>query len=130
MYTLIDISNTGCTDPKNFTKKYKQMQNLNCLLQSLGLRAQVTEYVVKKMREQDITNFDFGTHYTGDQRMWKMEFASDTSDSWLKDDEPLYHALHDVDQLPIYAKLSETIELPKKKIITLDPEYKNTYFIL
>ena len=99
-------------------------------MQSLGLRAQVTEYVVKKMRKQDITNFDFGTHYTGDQRIWKMEFASDTSDSWLKDDEPLYHALHDVDQLPIYAKLSETIELPKKKIITLDPEYKNTYFIL
>lgn len=128
MYTLVDITNTGVTDPKNFTKQYRRSQNLSCVLQSLGLRAQIIEYTVTKLKKQSIENFEFGTSFEGDHRVWKLVFASEQPDTWSNGDDLLFHAINDVNGLPIYAKLSETAEFIKYKLVTDDIEYKNTYF--
>jgi hypothetical protein len=71
--TLVDITDTGITRVRdNNTKEYHQQQNLNVLLQTISLRTQPLEPVVKIYPElsqmSDLeSNFGFGNVFSDDR---------------------------------------------------------------
>lgn len=128
MYTLVDITDTNKTDPKNFTLKYKQAQNLSCVLQTLGLRSQIVYYQVKNLKKQDMAKFNFGSGVQGEHRIWKLEFASEHRDTWQLNDDLLFHAKKDLNYLPVYTDLKETTTIHRNAIVTTGSDIINTYF--
>ena len=61
-YTLVDITNTGVNDPQK-TKAYNQYQNLNTLIQCIGLRALPMLLESKLLENQDLSEYQFGSKY-------------------------------------------------------------------
>ena len=59
-YTLIDITNTNVNQYKDQIIQSNQQQNLNTLIQSIGLRSQPINPEVSVLMAQDIVNFGFG----------------------------------------------------------------------
>ena len=59
-YTLVDITNTN--HHKSTVKKHRflQQQNLNTLIQTIGLRSQPLEPSVDQLMTQDIVKYGFG----------------------------------------------------------------------
>ena len=60
-YTLVDITDTGNSDPKGNTATFKQAQNLNSLIQTLSLRTQLILSSVSLYTSQDLNDYDFGS---------------------------------------------------------------------
>ena len=111
VYTLIDITDTGVTDPRGTTMPFKQAQNLNSIFQALGMRTQLVLSSVNKMEDQDLADYNFGINYEGNHTVWIFKFASETAGAWKKGDNPVYHAEIDVQGVPVYTDLQETVSV-------------------
>ena len=64
-YTLVDITNTNVNQSGKLAGKANQQQNLNTLIQSIGLRSQPIDPKVTVLMTQDIANYEFGSAYKG-----------------------------------------------------------------
>jgi hypothetical protein len=126
--TLVDISDTGYNNPKGMLKEYKQAQNLNTLIQILSLRTQLVLSGVHILYDQNLSKYNFGSAYTGNHTVWTFKFASERPDIWNKDNDPLYYAMRDCDNVPIHSGLDETI-ITSPYFNTLSNSLRNIYFI-
>ena len=120
-YTLVDITNTN--EHKNKPNRYKflQQQNLNTLIQTIGLRSQPLEPQVEQLLAQDIVQYGFGKQYQGLHTVWKMQFSIEHSEV-LSD---LSQLLNDCNGIPIYTGLEETAEISSKCFETVDSTLVN-----
>lgn len=74
-YTLVDITQNGSVRIRDANKKeYHQMQNLNVLLQTIGLRTQPIDHIVKMYTDQDLEQYKFDAKYIGEHTVWKLAF--------------------------------------------------------
>lgn len=122
-YTLVDISNTNESKHDRHKIKFFQQQNLNTLVQTIGLRSQPMHSKVELNMAQDIANLGFGKQYQGLHTVWKMQFSIEHSSVFsLKD------LLDDCNGIPIYTELEETTELPSKCFETHDSDLINLCF--
>tara|TARA_X000001036_G_scaffold57133_1_gene46849 strand:- start:242 stop:652 length:411 start_codon:yes stop_codon:yes gene_type:complete len=122
-YTLVDISNTNESKFDRNKIKFFQQQNLNTLVQTIGLRSQPMHSKVELDMAQDIANLGFGKQYQGLHTVWKMQFSIEHSGVFsLKD------LLDDCNGIPIYTELEETTELPSKCFETYDSNLINLCF--
>lgn len=126
-YTLIDITDTGYSNPKGNTQAYRQAQNLNTLIQLLSLRTQLVISSVTIMPSQDLTGYSFGSNFTGTHTVWLFKFASEKPDAWARNLNPLYYAINDCDQVPVNIGLDETAPITNMFNLT-DAVAKNMYF--
>ena len=62
-YTLVDITNTNESRLDRNKIKFFQQQNLNTLIQTIGLRSQPMHSKVELEMAQDIVNLGFGKQY-------------------------------------------------------------------
>ena len=62
-YTLVDITNTNESKHERNETKFFQQQNLNTLIQTIGLRSQPLNTSVDLLMAQDIVNLGFGKQY-------------------------------------------------------------------
>ena len=108
-YTLVDITDTGYSNPKGNVKEHRQAQNLNTLIQILSLRTQLVISSVKILQNQNLSEYNFGTDYTGTHTVWQFKFASEKPDSWKKDTDSVYFAKADCHGVPVNISLDETI---------------------
>ncbi len=108
-YTLVDITDTGYSNPKGNTKPFRQAQNLNTLIQILSLRTQLVISSVKILENQNLSNYNFGTNYTGSHTVWQFKFASEKSDSWQNGTDTTYFAKADCHGVPVNTSLDETV---------------------
>lgn len=108
-YTLVDITDTGYSNPKGNVKEHRQAQNLNTLIQILSLRTQLVISSVKILQNQNLSEYNFGTDYTGTHTVWQFKFASEKPDSWKKDTDSVYFAKSDCHGVPVNISLDETI---------------------
>ena len=108
--TLVDITDSGNSDPKNNTLPFRQAQNLNTLIQVLSLRTQLVLSSVDTITA-DISDYTFGTNYSGEHAIWIFKFACETLDVYTKGDDNLYFAKDDVDNVPVHLGLSETANI-------------------
>ena len=106
--TLIDITQTGQTKFRSEDRTaINQQANWNTFLQVIGLRANpYFDAIPKCVEDVDITNGEFGSEYSGKQRLWYFKFSIEQEDAlnvdFLKDD---------FDLVPVIAGLTETITI-------------------
>ena len=122
-YTLIDITNTNESKLDRNKIKFFQQQNLNTLVQTIGLRSQPMHPRVELQMAQDVANLGFGKQYQGLHTVWQMRFSIEHGGVFsLKD------LLDDCNGIPIYTELEETTELPSKCFETHDSNLINLCF--
>ena len=123
-YTLVDITNTNETKNTNNNLKFLQQQNLNTLIQTIGLRSQPLEPSVSVLMAQDVVKYGFGKQYQGLHTVWKMKFSIEHGQV-LDDMDTL---LQDCNGIPIYIGLEETAEINSKCFETHDSTLVNILF--
>lgn len=126
-YSLVDISNTGYSNPKGNTLEYQQAQNLNTILQILGMRTQIVLSSVTILEDQDLSNYKFGSDYAGKHTVWVLKFASEKSGAWDRGATEMFYAYKDCHLTPIHADLNETAPIEYTFITTSTPT-RNLYF--
>jgi hypothetical protein len=125
VYSLVDITDTGVSDPRVTPQlPYLQAQNLNSLIQLIGLRIQPVLVQVDKYEGEDMADYVFGTNFTGEHTVWVLKFATEragfSSPELLRQDS---------DGLPIIAGLTETATFSNAVINAYSDTEKNIYFI-
>lgn len=116
--TLVDITNTGVTRVRdNNTKEYHQQQNLNVLLQTISLRTQPLEPVVKFYDDIDemkkLKMIGFGNMFEDvDARVWTLQFHYENEDVWLDETGPLGLLKKDIHGVAITGDLDNTVDFP------------------
>ncbi len=129
LYTLVDITNSEITNPRIENKLgYNQQQNLNTILQLIGLRSQPIEYTVSKLEAQDLVNHEFGKAYHGLHTVWKLDFTSEHTDVYAKDNNKTFFLINDCDGAAFTGKLTETVKFEYNTFETTDADSINLYF--
>lgn len=125
-YSLIDLTSTRVTNSKSKDIiGYNQEQNYNVFLQLLGMRSQPIIYTQKILLKQQLSNYEFGSQYTGEHTVWKIDFSTEYEGAWCKGDDMTYHLHYDSHDAPITSGLHETADVGKS-INTLT--HPNLYF--
>lgn len=122
-YTLVDITDTGVYDP-NAGNAYEQAQNLNALLQAISLGSQPIMSSVEKITAANISDYEFGSDFTGNHNMWVLRFASERVGSIT-----VASLVRDIDGLPIYDDLDETAVFDTNVFETGASDQFNIYFV-
>lgn len=122
-YTLVDITDTGVYDP-NAGDTYEQAQNLNALLQAISLGSQPILSSVEKITAADVSDYEFGSDFTGNHNMWVLRFASERVGSIT-----VASLVRDIDGLPVYDNLDETATFDNNVFETGAADQLNIYFI-
>ena len=94
--------------PNKNKLKFLQQQNLNTLVQTIGLRSQPLEIAVNLLLAQDVVNFGFGKRYKGLHTVWKMQFSIEHGGVSME------NLLNDCSGIPIYTNLEETADIQTK----------------
>tara|TARA_B110000902_G_scaffold140085_1_gene161788 strand:+ start:5256 stop:5732 length:477 start_codon:yes stop_codon:yes gene_type:complete len=129
-YSLVDVTDSSISDPNDAdVDGYNQAQNLNVLLQTLGLRAQAIISSVTTRTSQAMADYSFGTDYTGNQTMWLVKFATEYKGAWAKDADLTYHLVQDCDSIAITTLLGDTAAITPKQFDTSNAAKKNLYFV-
>jgi hypothetical protein len=128
-FTLVDISNSNVTNFKSLdTLGYNQQQNLNTLIQLIGLRSQPIHCTVTELNTQDLVDYWFGNSFTGLHTVWILEFVSEHTDVFKYLDDDLYFLNADCNDVAFINQLTETVEFNIPVFNTLDKKNKNLYF--
>jgi len=125
-YTLVDISNTKARKINTLT--YYQQQNLNTLIQTIGLRSQPLDWSIMSNMAQDIVDYGFGKEYKGLHTVWNFTFSIEHARVFENDAQELGLLLADVDGIPVYTDLEETVRLKSKCFEALNLKNKNIVF--
>lgn len=126
-FSLVDITNTNKSDPRGQTLEYLQAQNLNTILQTLGMRTQVVISSVTVLENQDLSNYKFGSEYEGEHTVWMLKFASEKPDIWDRAASKMFYAYKDCHLTPVYTNLNETVVL-SDTFVTTNTNFRNLYF--
>ena len=110
-YTLVDITSSGTVRIRDAnTKAYHQMQNLNVLLQTIGLRTQPIEHDVKQLEQQDLDRYKSDPSFTGSHTVWKLSFDIQHDSVWSDGEDELGLLKVDATNVAITADLDETAD--------------------
>ena len=129
-YTLVDISNTTETKITRNKIAFLQQQNLNTLIQTVGLRSQPLEPSVTIKMTQDIVDYEFGNEYQGLHTVWQFDFSIEHSEIFKFKEQDSYHLYNDTDGIAIYKGLEETCKLKTSCFETKNKNNINLYFKL
>lgn len=120
--TLIDITETGARKGQE-KLPYNQQQNYQTLIQTIGLRVNLTAN--KKPTIVTKSAKEFGTRYVGEQKIWVFTFDVDYEGALSLD-----ILLEDFDLVPIITGLEESVKINKSVFRTKDLKDKNIIFKL
>ena len=127
LYTLVDITHTGQyrSEPGKEIERYKE-QNFNTLIQTLGLRSNVTFYSSPWLIEikGNLIGFD-----TDDIiRVWRFDFHTDLDYVYEKDGDPVGLLKDDFHLVPYINGLDELMEQRYAVFSTEDPGKNIVFF--
>jgi hypothetical protein len=122
-YTLVDITNTRVNDPSKNTP-YQQYQNLNTLLQCIGLRALPILVEIEKLEKQNLEDYKFGSKYKkGKSTVWKLTWRAEREGYFTVES-----LVDDSNGLPVHVSLDETADIPTQVFESKNPKLINVYF--
>jgi hypothetical protein len=128
-YTLVDITNSGINRSyRDNVLEYNQQQNLNTLIQTIGIRSQPLSPIVTTKFTQDLVEYEFGTQYQGLHTVWELQFGIEHSDVFSYNSVNLYHLNKDTDGIAIISNLTETVSTATKCFETTNQYNINLYF--
>ena len=125
-FSLVDITQTDVN--RNNNLQFNQQQNLNTLIQSIGLRSQPINTKVKVFMAQDVVDYEFGKRYQGLHTVWQFNFSIEHTDVFNYNNTDLYHLYKDADGVAIYTGLEESNEITTGCFETIDSTLVNLYF--
>lgn len=128
VYTLVDITETGIQRVRDSnTFPYHQQQNLNVLLQTIGLRTQALEPHVAILHESNLTDFKFDVGYSPPATVWSLTFNVEREAIWSDGIDDLRFLKDDINGVAVSSDLDNTVDFP---INIFDTKNKvNTYII-
>ena len=127
LYTLVDITHTGQTrtDPGKEALRWKE-QNFQTVLQTLGIRANVTftqSPVIVELKG-NLVGFD-----TKDLiRVWRLDFTTDRDMLYEHDGDPVAYLKQDFHLVPYISGLDEMMDQKYAVFNTEDPGKNITFF--
>ena len=125
--TLIDITDTGVKRPSQGSQQeLDQYKNYITLKQCIELRSVISYDFSPNCTETDIKGLGFGRVFKGKHRVWTWRIRPDRELVFAQDDNPIGGLMHDIDQVPVIKKLSETINIDKPVFDLSDNDFKNT----
>ena len=127
LYTLVDITHTGQTrtDPGKEALRWKE-QNFQTVLQTLGIRANVTftqSPVIVELKG-NLVGFD-----TKDLiRVWRLDFTTDRDMLYEHDGDPVAYLKQDFHLVPYISGLDEMMDQKYAVFNTIDPGKNISFF--
>jgi hypothetical protein len=145
MFSLIDITTTGTIGQyRNIVKKNllgetldkepvwkisrNKQRNFETVVQIIGLRAQPIYLENSVLLTDDLSNYNFGSIYTGTKNIWSLVFGVDKPDVYNSCGIQLYSLVEDFNDVPIICGLNESFSFKKSTFTSINDE-KNVYFI-
>jgi len=122
LQTLIDITETLArrTDENKFA--YKQQANFQTIIQTIGLRVNISYDISPINQELNIGKMGFSDKYKGKQKVWSFTF-----DVEYEGGLDIAMLETDFDLIPIISGLDETIKL-EQALIRTSPTDRNIIF--
>jgi hypothetical protein len=109
--TLVDITDTGVRRVKDSnTKEYHQQQNLNVLMQTIGLRTQIFDPVVTHQSDVPLGDEMSETFGNDNVDMWFLTFNVETEAIWNAGNDDLALLKQDVHGVAFTSDLDNTVE--------------------
>jgi hypothetical protein len=118
LYTLVDITHTGQHRPESGKEALRwKEQNFNTLIQTLGIRSNITYYEPPSVIEVKGRLVGFDT----DQliRVWRFDWSTERDDMYNKDGDPVGLLNDDFVLVPYISGLDEAME---QKYAVFNPE--------
>jgi len=129
-YTLVDITETNVFNSRTSdTKSYNQQQNLNTLIQLIGMRSQPINIYMTALSTQDLVNFSFGKQFSGLHNVWKLNFVSEHTDVYKHHEDPVHFLKEDSDGAAFVSNLDETVKFKRSTFETKNKNSINLYFL-
>lgn len=146
IYTLFDITRTGVL--KNYAENFpvfvddadqlvrthaewirsrNQQRNFETLMQIVSLRAQPIMLENPKKITTSSEFLNFGSNYTGLQSVWAVSFATEHSDVYSKNSNPLGELIAECHNIPMITGLTESF-LPNNQFMQTSGINTNTVF--
>lgn len=127
-FTLVDITDSGTTRVRDSNKiEYHQQQNLNVLIQTIGLRAQIFDPTVIIHNQPKISELRFGNFYTNEiVCVWTLGFYIEHEKAWSDGENDYAFLKSDAHGVAITSDLKNTVEFPINIFDTRDNV--NLYF--
>jgi hypothetical protein len=104
--TLVDITRTNPTRVETDKLKLAQQANFNSLLQSIGLRSNVSWVKDPVVRSGRLPH-----PLDGAATHWQWTFDAERDEVFLKDSDPVGLLKDDLNGIPIIANLTNSVEL-------------------
>ena len=126
LYTTVDITNTGQyrTEPGKEVDRWKE-QNFQTVLQTLGMRANIS--FNKKPKVIEISGNVFGFNTNNIIRVWQFEFHTERENFFQSNDNPIGYLIEDFDGVPYISGLDESMEQNYDVFVTDGPS-RNVIF--
>lgn len=113
--TLVDITETGCVRVRdNNRKEYHQQQNLNVLLQTIGLRTQpIDPVIIRSDKLMNLSELPFGKIFHNEtSKVWILKFYIEGESVWQDGDDSLALLRQDVHGVAITSDLDNDVDFP------------------
>lgn len=146
VYSLVDITATGIVAPYNskfkqviddsdtiinnerlWNKSRNKQRNWETVVQVLGLRSLPNILNTPESRYDDLSNYEFGSDYTGKENVWVFRFTTEHIGLFSGSRSNTELLDQDLHQVPITVNLDETVDINPSIINTLDPKIRNLY---
>lgn len=127
LYTLVDITHTGQTrtDPGKEAQRWKE-QNFQTVLQTLGIRANVTFVQSPVIIETKGNLVGFNTEEK--IRVWRFDFTTDRNMLYENNGDPVAYLVEDFHLVPYISGLDELMDQKYAVFNTEDPGKNITFF--
>lgn len=122
LQTLIDITETGARRSDDDKIAYKQEANFQTVLQTVGLRVNLSYDHSPHVQELAVSKLGFADKYKGKQQVWTFDFEVEHESAL--DINTLYD---DFDLIPVVTGLTETAKL-EQALFRTTPELRNIVF--
>jgi hypothetical protein len=127
LYTLVDITHTGQTRHEAGKELLRSKeQNFNTVLQTLGIRANISYSTSPTLTELKGRLAGFDTDEI--IRVWRFDFVTERDLLFEKDSNPVGHLIDDFHLVPYIAGLDEAMTQTYPVFNTLDPGKNITFF--
>lgn len=126
LYTLVDITHTGQyrAEPGKESARWKE-QNFNTILQTIGIRGNISHYENPMITEVKGSLVGFDTNEM--IRLWRFDFSSERDFLFDKDDDPVGFLKDDFNLVPYIQGLDELMEQKYAVFVTVG-DGKNIVF--
>lgn len=126
-FTLIDITPTGVISyTAEKEKERNQQRNWETIQQIISLRTQPTIMTVDSVVD-DVKNYHFGIHYTGEHKIWQFNFAVEYADIYQDGNDKFGLVKYDFKITPVILGLTETA-IPELPLFYPKGPLNNIYF--